>query len=766
MVDISFLKKSQCHSGVLIRVEHVFLWVIVEVKTMPGVFRDQEGRNNTYPDDSFQFNPLTPPEVTTDTFVGSSKMKGGTKSRFPNGHNSDQRSDITDDGPRYLLEHLATFSVGPEYGLTTPKDGLRRLLQMEKTNGIWTQKMQLKLDKNWILILDYDDGDVVERFPMNLISDPTAYTSDDPRELYNNILVFIVRKDPKNQNPSEMHIFQCVHAYAQDVVDEIKMFLTGQAKAKYNENVRHLPPPPDNPPPEPPMDGTPTKSNVKEHVAMLTASSVSSPSPRPPQWRSSSNAQHMIERSERSAGYAHESNDETSSTASDKYEKEVMILNHCFDDIERFVVRLQHAAAAYKELERRQRSRKHKKKDMGDGMLSVRAKPPPERDFVDILQKFKLSFNLLAKLKSHIHDPNAPELVHFLFTPLALIVDAARDSNHSPNLAERVVSPLLTRDAIELLSNCCTSKETDLWHSLGDAWVVPRDQWKGYESSYNPVFSNGWAPENPIDTDTLSHRLRKSEADLHEQDFQHVLNHADRESRYGSEYFESERGDDPEGPESHAEASHLRPPFDHQFNHRAAAQRRDLLDRGSLLSPESDFHDPNDRDVRSEYSSDSIEHSDVPVNLQRQFDHRQMQWLEDLKNRRAKIVQVVYPRTANNDKELTVIRGEILEILDDSRKWWRARNMRGQIAHVPHTIVMPYPLTDDQIFNNPLYANRSSRESHSSGDSATIKERFIDERSVRPPDEVFPSSVVVPQPTPADWVRRERQGKKGEFRYF
>lgn len=51
-------------------------------------------------------------------------------------------------------------------------------------------------------------------------------------------------------------------------------------------------------------------------------------------------------------------------------------------------------------------------------------------------------FSPQAKLKSHIHDPNAPELVHFLFTPLALIVDASRDSNYGPNLPAKVMKLL------------------------------------------------------------------------------------------------------------------------------------------------------------------------------------------------------------------------------------------------------------------------------------------------------------------------------------
>ena len=48
---------------------------------------------------------------------------------------------------------------------------------------------------------------------MELIREPTAFTSDDPKELYNNIFIFIVAEDPKEKynNPTEMHIFQVIY---------------------------------------------------------------------------------------------------------------------------------------------------------------------------------------------------------------------------------------------------------------------------------------------------------------------------------------------------------------------------------------------------------------------------------------------------------------------------------------------------------------------------------------------------------------------------
>lgn len=52
-----------------------------------------------------------------------------------------------------------------------------------------------------------------------------------------------------------------------------------------------------------------------------------------------------------------------------------------------------------------------------------------------------------------------------------------------------------------------------------------------------------------------------------------------------------------------------------------------------------------------------------------------------------RICAVKIDRKGQNSKELTVHRGELIEIEDYSKKWWRARNFRGDIGHVPNNIV-------------------------------------------------------------------------------
>lgn len=69
-----------------------------------------------------------------------------------------------------------------------------------------------------------------------------------------------------------------------------------------------------------------------------------------------------------------------------------------------------------------------------------------------------------------------------------------------------------------------------------------------------------------------------------------------------------------------------------------------------------------DTAARSDISADSIERNNRGGPGSEQFERAQARWLEDMRARGVKIVQVTYPRTANNDKELSVVRGELLEV--------------------------------------------------------------------------------------------------------
>uniref|UniRef100_A0A6P4DVW3 Epidermal growth factor receptor kinase substrate 8-like protein 2 isoform X1 n=2 Tax=Drosophila rhopaloa TaxID=1041015 RepID=A0A6P4DVW3_DRORH len=729
------------------------------------------------------------------------------------------------DKPTYLLEHLATFTVNKESGIVYPADGMRRLLQLEKTTGIWSQKMQLCLDYQWVLIMDYETGNIIERFPASLVQEPTAFTSNDAMELYNNILVFIVSGGGGSR--SEMHIFQSQSVSAVHLVEDLKQLRSGKMITQQR-------------------GATPTQSGgggggASSMAMMMSKTSSSSSHSRVEMHqhreqrterererererdrdRERESHHHMHQRSSveqygMRAGVgvsgedvAHISGetdsehggiggggaaerDETSSTSSEKYERDVAVLNHCFDDIEKFIARLQHAAAASRELERRRRNRKSKKRDPGEGLLTLRTRPPHEKEFVDIFAKFKLSFNLLAKLKAHIHDPNAPELVHFLFTPLALIVEASSDTYYESQLPARVVNPLLTREAINLLINCVTSKETELWRSLGDAWVIPRDQWKDDVGSYHPVFLDGWSPDYLIN-DELEPPPNSPPAHVSKRRLE-VQTGSALNGRGGVGYDDYDSGN------GMNMAMGIEKYTIHHGNDGLRERERERdRDRAGAISA-SDFN------TRSELSFDSIEGrggaaghghghgpggpgptlSAITAGLQNLHtresrsggngyggagpgpsselsgggrggapnvsdDQMLESWLEDLQGAGAKIVLVTYPRTANNDKELSVMRGEYLEILDDTRKWWKARNMRGQVAHVPHTIVTPFNFGDGD--GAQFYGQQQQPQAGPPGSG----------NKLRPGDN---PGMEQRSPDPTDMMRSKHLGKKGEFRYF
>ena len=43
--------------------------------------------------------------------------------------------------------------------------------------------------------------------------------------------------------------------------------------------------------------------------------------------------------------------------------------------------------------------------------------------------------------------------------------------------------------------------------------------------------------------------------------------------------------------------------------------------------------------------------------------------------------------------------GELLEVLDDKKNWWRLRNFNGQVGHAPVTILRQFEFSAD---NNNL----------------------------------------------------------------
>jgi epidermal growth factor receptor kinase substrate 8 len=106
----------------------------------------------------------------------------------------------------------------------------------------------------------------MERFPAALIQEPTAFTSRDPMEMYNNILVFTVADDggAGGQQRAEMHIFQCQSVSAQDLVEDLKMLQAGKLATAGSPRASraHIPPPPALPPPEPPLNGVGTRDQI------------------------------------------------------------------------------------------------------------------------------------------------------------------------------------------------------------------------------------------------------------------------------------------------------------------------------------------------------------------------------------------------------------------------------------------------------------------------------------------------------------------------
>lgn len=274
-----------------------------------------------------------------------------------------------------------------------------------------------------------------------MIQQPTAFVSDDPKEVYNNILLFIVGGSLSH---TDMHIFQCTTVSALNLVADLQTISKGKTVKKQHEQY-----------PLTPINKTTSQNNLRDQYGLREMNSISA-----------NNQQFDID-----------------------------LLNHCIVDIEKFVSRLHYTREAGYELEMRKQNRGQNGNTYGEGLLRTRSQRPVEVEFLDILAKIKLALNLIAKLRNHIKVPQTP--IHHVFVSLELIIEISNEECQEKNLPEQVISPLLYMETITLLSKTLNVREKNLWYSCGPPWNVPKEQWQGRVPSYYPVFSDGWSPDMP-----------------------------------------------------------------------------------------------------------------------------------------------------------------------------------------------------------------------------------------------------------------------------
>uniref|UniRef100_A0A3B3HAG8 Epidermal growth factor receptor kinase substrate 8-like protein 1 n=1 Tax=Oryzias latipes TaxID=8090 RepID=A0A3B3HAG8_ORYLA len=504
------------------------------------------------------------------------------------------------DTSRYQVEHLMTFVLDRKDGMISVDDGVRRLRLLDAKGKVWTQEMLLQVEERGVSLMDLETQNELENFPIGSIQHCQAVMNSCS---YDSILALVCKES--GQNKADLHLFQCDDIKANLIHADIESAVLDARGGKVKKRPEALkmilksdgliPPPPAAPAPEPPVPSN--QLDVRG---------------RGPAWSAWTNEQPDYD------GLLPDGS--AADVSALRVDREVQILNHILDDIEFFVTKLQKAAEAASELSKRKKAKKGKKKGPGEGVLTLRSKTPDEEEFVDCLQKFKHAFNQLGKLKDQIQNPSAVDLVHFLFSPLRMVIQASG----GVDLARSVVVPLLTRDAIDFLHASGTPEERHLWVTLGDGWTKSRLEWP--KDQFFPAcelrFRDGWEPP------ALPLASASREQDL-------------------TQLAETIVAADVQRREDAQAALQMFPPAD-----------------GSL-----------DADSR------------VPPKL---------------------FAKSKYDFVARNNTELTVLKDEILEVLDDRKQWWKVRNGFGASGYVPNNILEVTRAVDSR--GEPIYSHTIQKQ--------------------------------------------------------
>nr|XP_031313055.1 epidermal growth factor receptor kinase substrate 8-like protein 1 isoform X2 [Camelus dromedarius] len=510
-------------------------------------------------------------------------------------------TEVMADVSQYPVNHLVTFCLDEEDGVHTVEDASRKLALMDSQGRIWTQEMLLRVSPKHVALLDPDSKEELESYPLSAIV--RCDTVMLPGQSCS--LMLLVCQDSERTQP-DVHFFQGlrlgVELIREDIQGALHSYRSGRGErraaalwATRKELQLHSLPAAETPP----LQHRPTVRAAVSWVEPAAGCGRPQVDPIP-----EAEEVRRPARAEASSSPDLASRDlgpHGPDLASLQAERDVDILNHVFDDVESFVSRLQKSAEAARVLEHRERSRRTRRREAGEGLLTLRAKPPSEAEYTDVLQKIKYAFSLLARLRGNIANPSSQELLHFLFGPLQMIVDASG----GPQFASGVRHPHLTSEAVALLRDNVTQRENTLWTSLGDSWTRPGLELPREEGPpYRPEFCSGWEPP----------------------------------------------ATDPEG---------------------------------------GTWDDPVEKQLQHERRRQQQSAPQVAVNGHGDQEPEAEPQLEGEPAR--KWVLCNYDFQARNSSELAVKRWDLLEVLNDERKWWKVRDQRGQEGYVPYNILTPHP---------------------------------------------------------------------------
>ncbi|XP_056138165.1 epidermal growth factor receptor kinase substrate 8-like protein 2 isoform X2 [Lampris incognitus] len=420
------------------------------------------------------------PQSSQANGVARSDSKISAKALYEQRKKYSNSNMIMHETSQYHVEHLSTFMMDKSESIARVDDAIKKLVLLDSKDKIWTQEMLLQVTDKAVKLLECDTEEELENFPLPTIQHCQAVLN---QTRYPSVLL-LVCQDTEQHKP-DIHFFHCDEVEAEMVYADINSALGDN---KHGKKMR-------------PQTLKVNQEKMKRHRESIIPPST----PKGPAPIAKGRVAAMSAPERRGSG---QNDAESHEKLAQRIEKDVQILNCALDDIEIFVARLQKAAEAFAQLNQRNKSKKNKKKGPAEGMLTLRAKPPSEAEFIDSLQKLKLAFNLLAKLKKHIQNPSASELVHFLFGPLELVLQSCG----SPELPRSVISPHLSKDAVEFLRGNLSPKEMTIFELLGDGWTKPRAEWPRDQcaSPYYPKFRNGWEPPaelfrmSPWETEGLS----------------------------------------------------------------------------------------------------------------------------------------------------------------------------------------------------------------------------------------------------------------------